>query len=303
MFRAFYDPGYYYRLPEGHSFPMGKFARASEIISTGSTDISVAPIPSFPEEVLREVHHESYLRKLISGSLDEDEIYRMGLPWRGELFQRSFLEVRGTLAAADAAIDDGLGFNLAGGTHHAFPDRAQGFCVLNDVAVAIHSIWRSFPDWRILILDTDAHQGNANHYIFRDHPLVYTFSIHVARNFPTVKEPGCLDVGLERWVDGDTYLTALRQALDRIHGEFHPHLIFWVTGVDVHECDRFGQMKLTTEDMSLRNRMVAEWCLDMDVPTTVVYGGGYHQEPEMTAQLHAMTTQEIAAIFSGTIRG
>ncbi len=292
--KAFYHDDYFYQLPAGHSFPMSKFADAARIIERESRSVTVKTVPDFPEELLDAVHDPVYLNKLRFGTLSDEEIFRMGLPWRPELFGRSFLEVRGTLAAVMAAIEDGVSFNLAGGTHHAFPDRGQGFCILNDVATAIEFLWRSYPDWRILILDTDAHQGNANHHIFRNNPLVYTFSIHVARNFPSIKEPGDLDVGLERWVEGSAYMAALDDALGAIEDAFDPHFIIWITGVDLHREDRFGQMRLTTPEISERNRMVARWCRRRDVPVTAVYGGGYHREPGATAGLHAMTTMDIA---------
>jgi acetoin utilization deacetylase AcuC-like enzyme len=208
------------------------------------------------------------------------------------------LETAGTVAACRHALDHAMAANLAGGTHHAFPDRGLGYCVLNDVAVAIRDLHETRPDLRIFVADTDAHQGNGTHAIFRGDERVFTYSIHGGRNYPSAKEPGDLDVGLPREVSGDDYLAALADTLPSALTNFPCDLVIWISGADVHEQDRFGQMRLSTEQMIERDRMVLTWCCERHLPVAVLYGGGYHREPGMTARLHANTIETAAAIFA-----
>jgi acetoin utilization deacetylase AcuC-like enzyme len=216
------------------------------------------------------------------------------------LLHRSSLETAATIAACHHALAHGMAANLAGGTHHAFPDRGLGYCVLNDVAVAVRDLHETRPALRVFVADTDAHQGNGTHAIFRGDDRVFTYSIHGERNYPSAKEPGNVDVGLPREVSGDDYLGALTDTLPAALDHFPADLVIWISGADVHEQDRFGQMRLTTEQMTNRDRLVVEWCLQRGLPLAVLYGGGYHREPGMTARLHANTITTAAKSFTAS---
>lgn len=222
---------------------------------------------------------------------------KLGLPAGEALLTRSCLEVGGTIAAARAALTDGLACNLAGGTHHAFPDHGQGYCVLNDVGIAIRDLQVDRSDLRVFVLDTDAHQGNGTHAIFADDPHVFTYSIHVGKNYPAAKTPGSLDVELPRYVAGADYLEQLEATLASALGDFAPDLVFWITGADPHEHDRFGQMKLTDADLAARDEHVLRLVTTRKYPTAILYGGGYNRDRAHTARIHADTVLRAANFF------
>jgi len=269
---------------------MDKFWRAEAMIRAAAPPgLDILPVEPIPEADLLRVHKTEYLAKIRTGTLDHVEALKLGLPACEDLLTRSRLEVAGTVAAADAALTDGLACNLAGGTHHAFADRGQGYCVLNDVAVAIRRLHATRPALRITVIDTDAHQGNGTHGIFADDPRVFTYSIHVGRNYPALKTPGSIDVPLPRYVGGEDYLEQLEATLSASVDDFAPDLAFWIAGADPHEHDRFGQMKLTDADMESRDRHVLDVVTGRRLPTAILYGGGYNRDREHTARLHART--------------
>ena len=277
---------------------MEKFQQANELLH--------ALVPGFHSEIpaliseacIRRVHTDLYLKKLQAGVMSLDEEKRLGLPVREGLYERSRWEVSGTLAAAKAAISDGMACNLAGGTHHAYPDHGSGYCVLNDVAITIQEVRQERPDWKFMVIDTDAHQGNGTHFIFPNDPLVHTYSIHVGKNFPSQKEPGTMDVPLARWVEADDYLEALSKTLPSALDRFAPDFVFWIAGADPHANDRFGQMKLNTEALDQRNRWVLEWIDDAGPPLAVLFGGGYHRAFGHTSRLHVRAVLQTACIFA-----
>lgn len=298
--RCFYHPGYYFPLPEEHPFPMDKFWRAEAMIRERQLkNLEIHSVEPVTEDLLRLVHSAEYLEKIRTGTLEPAEAVKLGLPAGEALLTRSRREVAGTVAAARAALrEDGIACNLAGGTHHAFPDRGLGYCVLNDVAIAIRALQIEHPDLRSLVIDTDAHQGNGTHGIFADDPRVFTYSIHVGKNYPALKTPGTLDVELPRYVAGEDYLEQLEATLAPAVNDFAPDLIFWIAGADPHENDRFGQMKLNDDALRARDRHVLELVTTLRIPTAVLYGGGYNRDRVHTARLHANTVL-LAAEFAG----
>jgi acetoin utilization deacetylase AcuC-like enzyme len=207
------------------------------------------------------------------------------------LLTRSRRETAGTVAAMWAALEDGLACNLAGGTHHAFPDRGLGYCVLNDVAIAIRDLHAIHPERWIFVIDTDAHQGNGSNGIFAGDERVFTYSIHVGRNYPAEKTAGSFDVELPRFVSGAQYLERLNATLPAAFERFAPDLAFWIAGSDPHENDRFGQMKLSDTDMAVRDKAVLDLVTKLRVSTVVLYGGGYNRDRVHTARLHANTVK------------
>lgn len=296
--RCFYHKDYYFPLPAEHPFPMDKFWRAEALIRAANLpSLSFHPIAPAPFDLLLRVHTADYLERIRTGTLDHLAALKLGLPASEALLTRSRLEVAGTLAATRAALAEGLACNLAGGTHHAFPDHGQGYCILNDVAIAIRDLHVARPALRVFVLDTDAHQGNGTHAIFAADPRVFTYSIHVGKNYPAIKTPGSLDVELPRFVPGADYLEALEATLAPALHEFGPDLVFWIAGADPHELDRFGQMKLTDADFAARDEHILRLVTAARVPTAILYGGGYNRDREHTARLHATTVLRAAAFF------
>ena len=293
--RCFHHPAYHYPLPEEHPFPMDKFTRSRAMLEAELRGARfVAPDPA-PWEMLHKVHAPAYLESVREGRLTEFDRNRLGLPDNAGLLDRCRRETHGTVLAARAALEDGLAVNLGGGTHHAFADRGLGFCVLNDVAVACAVLAEEAPALRVLVVDTDAHQGNGTHALLRGRPGRFSHSIHVGRNYPAEKEVGDLDVGLPRDVAGAEYLAALAASLDEALARSRPDLVFWNSGADVHADDRFGQMRLTDADIAARDALVLSATRGAGLPLVVLYGGGYNRDRVKTARLHADTVLRAAA--------
>ena len=292
---CFHHPDYHYPLPEEHPFPMDKFSRSRALLEAELRGARfVAPSPA-PMDLLHRVHAPAYLEAVRSGGLSEFDRNRLGLPDNPRLLDRCRRETHGTLLAARAALDEGLAANLGGGTHHAFADRGLGFCVLNDVAVACAVLESERPGLSVLVIDTDAHQGNGTHALLRRRPGRFSHSLHVGPNYPSAKESGDLDVALPRGVEGPEYLAALSASLEEALARSRPGLVFWNSGADVHRDDRFGQMALEDADIAERDRRVLDATLGAGIPTVVLYGGGYNRDRRKTARLHAETVLRAAA--------
>ena len=297
--RASYGPGYFVPLPEGHPFPMAKFPALHQLLLREGllrSDDVVAPRPADWADLLR-VHTPAYLQRLAEGALSRQEERRMGLPWSGRLVRRSRLAVQGTLNAALMALQDGAAANLAGGTHHAFPTRGEGFCVLNDVAVAIRVLQRARWIRRALIVDLDVHQGNGNAAFFADDDAVFTFSMHGAKNYPFRKPPSSLDVGLPDGTGDDAYLDALRRHLPAALDAARPDLVFYLGGIDVRAGDRYGRLALTRAGLHARDGYALETIRHRGAPIALLLSGGYAPTPEETADLHAVQHREAARVF------
>jgi len=297
--RASYSDGYYVPLPEGHPFPMAKFpALHRRLRREGllAPDDVVAPRQADWSD-LRRVHTADYLAHLAEGSLSEHAERRMGLPWSERLVYRSRLAVQGTINAAFMALTDGLAANLAGGTHHAFPGHGEGFCVLNDVAVAIRVLQSACWVRRVLIIDLDVHQGNANAAVFADDDFVFTFSMHGQKNYPFEKPSSSLDVPLADSTDDEAYLDTLKTYLPQTLDAAQPDLVFYLGGIDVAQDDRFGRLSLTREGLHARDGYVLEQIRARNLPVVLLLSGGYAETPEATADLHAITHREAAQVF------
>ena len=275
---------------------MDKFWRAEQFIRAECPKIQIHLVEPASVHQLRRVHTGRYLTTIRTGNLSREESVRLGLPPSEALLTRSRRETAGTVAAMWAALEDGLACNLAGGTHHAFPDRGLGYCVLNDVAIAIRDLHAKDVKRRIFVVDTDAHQGNGTNEIFASDIRVFTYSIHVGRNYPAEKKPGSLDIELPRHASGGQYLERLKETLPAAFERFTPDLAFWISGSDPHENDRFGQMNLNDADMAARDRLVLDLLREAGVPLAVLYGGGYNRNRIHTARLHANTIK-LAATY------
>jgi len=297
--RVSYSDGYYVPLPEAHPFPMAKFPTLHQLLVRESliqpADV-VTPRPADWPDLLR-VHTPAYLSALAAGTLSEQAERRMGLPWSKRLVYRSRLAVQGTLNAAMMALEDGIAANLAGGTHHSFPDRGEGFCVLNDVAVTVRRLKQSCWIRRALIIDLDVHQGNGNAAIFADDESTFTFSMHGAKNYPFEKPSSTLDVPLPDATSDTAYLDTLRAHLPEVIERAQPDLIFYLAGIDVMAHDRFGRTALTRDGLHARDGYVLETIRESGHPLVLLLSGGYASTPALTADLHAVTHREARRVF------
>lgn len=288
---VFYSDSFAFPLPEGHRFPMAKYARLRQRVAESGlvpAERLHAPEAASDEQLLR-VHRLEYLERLKAGRLSEKEIRRLGFPWSPQLVERSRRSAGGTIGACRSALSDGLGINLAGGTHHAYPDHGEGFSVFNDCAVAARAMQAEGRVERVAILDCDVHQGNGTAAIFEGDPTVFTFSIHGARNFPFIKEKSDLDVALEDGTGDEAYLAALgpgvRQALDASR----PGLAIYLAGADPYRGDLLGRLALTKEGLAERDRLVFDLCRRAGLPVAIVMAGGYARNVEDTVDIHFQT--------------
>jgi acetoin utilization deacetylase AcuC-like enzyme len=286
-------------LPEGHRFPIAKYALLRErVLAEGLVPPERMHEPArVAVDDLLLVHEPAYVRKLVDGTLPEAELRRIGLPWSEHLVERSFRAVGGTCEAAEQALRDGVAVNLAGGTHHAFPGHGEGFCVFNDVAVAVRRLQRDGRIARAAIVDLDVHQGNGTHAIFAGDERVFTFSMHGARNFPFNKVAGRLDIELPDGCEDERYLEELAAALPRVLAESSPDLVLYLAGADAHEGDRLGRLRLTFDGLARRDAMVLESCRDVGLPVVVTIAGGYGRDIRDTVAIH-LETVRIAATFA-----
>lgn len=299
--RAFYCDHFVLSLPEGHRFPMEKYRLLRErVLASGAVrpEDLVVPGPAAEEEILR-VHEAEYLRRVMTGALDRAELRRIGFPWSPAMVERSRRSAGGTIAACREALANGVAVNLAGGTHHAFPDHGEGYCVLNDAAIAARAMQAEGRAVRVVILDCDVHQGNGTAAVFRGDPSVFTFSIHGRRNFPFRKQRSDLDVELEDGAGDGEYLPALEEALEQAlghHGGAGADLAIYVSGADPHERDRLGRLKLTRDGLRARDRMVFDRCRRAGLPVAVVMAGGYGADVRETVEIHLQTVQEARSL-------
>lgn len=297
-----YSDHYVIELPPHHTFPIQKYRLIREKLLAEGTlrpEELLEPTLVAPSDA-RLVHTAEYWERLTSGTLSPSAIRRMGLPWSEALVRRSRASVQGTLTAARIAIRERIAFNLAGGTHHAFPDRGEGYCVLNDVAIAIRCLQRDAWMQRMAILDCDVHQGNGTAAIFATEPDVYTFSIHGANNYPLNKVPGSLDIALPDGTGDDEYLATLETAVPRILAEFRPGLVFYIAGADPHEGDRLGRFRLTHQGLRRRDEFVLRACRDAGIPVAVTLGGGYGRDIQDTVEAHCGTVRAARAVFDSS---
>jgi acetoin utilization deacetylase AcuC-like enzyme len=296
-----YHAGYQVALSPAHPFPMSKFpllqARLLEEGVLAAADL-LEPEP-LDRRTLELVHTREYLDKLEASALSAAEQRRLGMPWSESLWLRSRLASGGTLLAARAALDAGLSGHLAGGTHHAFADHGEGFCVLNDVAIAICKLRAEGAVERAAVIDLDVHQGNGTAAIFEGDAAVFTFSMHGARNYPSAKMRSTLDVGLRDGVEDAEYLDLLGLHLPAVLREAAADIVFYLAGVDVAAGDRYGKLKLSEDGIRRRDRAVIEAVRGRGVPLVIVLGGGYAATRARTAELHAHAFREAAAYERG----
>ncbi len=280
----------YYADIGGHIFPMEKFALTRQFLLESGVAVEgdfVEPAPATDDDV-RRVHTADYVQKLKTGRLSAQEILTLELPYSADLVRASWLCAGGTIAACRLALELGFGGNLAGGFHHAYADHGEGFCVLNDVAVGIRAVLAEGRIKRAAVIDLDVHQGNGTAAIFGDDPQVFTCSIHQERNYPLIKPPSDLDIGLQDGATGREYMAALAQALAATLAS-GPELLVYVAGADPYEQDQLGGLALSLDDLLERDERVFGTAAGAGVPITVVPGGGYALDVQDTVRIHAAT--------------
>ena len=289
--RAFYSDHFVLPLPEGHKFPMAKYSRLRErIVADGIVspeDLHEAPVASWDD--LRLVHHAAYVEAVATGTVAPEIQRRIGFPWSPAMVERSCRSVGATIAAARAAREDGIAVNLAGGTHHSFADRGEGYCVFNDVAVGARVLQRDHAVHRIAVIDCDVHQGNGTAAIFQHDRSVFTFSMHGAQNFPFRKEMSDLDVNLADGTTDSEYLELLSRHLDDVFRSHQPEFAFYLAGADPYEGDRLGRLKLTVAGLRARDEIVLGRCRGGNVPVAISMSGGYAPDVDAIVTIHANT--------------
>lgn len=297
--RVFHCDQYAVPLPPGHRFPMEKYRLLRELLlerGVLSPDRLRASVPISREDLAR-VHTPRYLDALWTGTLSEAEVRRLGFPWSEDLLLRSRASVGGTVGAARAALEDGLSGNLAGGTHHAFPDHGEGYCVFNDIAVAIRVLQAERRIQRAVVVDLDVHQGNGTAAVFEGDDSVFTFSIHGEHNFPFRKQRSSRDVGLPDGVDDSTYLDVLATHLPEVLEAAGADILFYQAGVDPLAEDALGRLSLSHAGMRERDRLVLEAAWHRGLPLVLTLGGGYAKPIAATLEAHVGTYQTALSVF------
>ncbi|MCY7377582.1 MAG: histone deacetylase [Pyrinomonadaceae bacterium] len=298
-YRIFYSPYYYADIGENHVFPIKKFELVRDkLLAEGTLRLSeiVEPQPAKIEDVLL-VHTEDYITRLRNGTLTTKEVRRLGLPWSEALVRRSFLATSGTINAARYALENGVASNLAGGTHHSFPDRGEGFCVLNDVAIAVRVLQKENLARRFLIVDCDVHQGNGTAFIFQNDESVFTFSMHGAKNYPLFKEHSTLDIELPDKTGDAEFLETLNEALPRIFLH-NPDLVFYLGGADPFEKDKLGRLGLTIQGLRKRDEAVLSFAKEREIPIVTTMSGGYALDINDTVEIHSNTIRAVKKVFA-----
>jgi acetoin utilization deacetylase AcuC-like enzyme len=286
-------------LPDGHRFPIAKYQRIRDAVAARGL---LAPDEiEEPDRVERWalglVHHSDYVDAVAEGTLTPPAVRRLGFPWSEGLHERSLRTVQGTVEAGFDALAGGAGINLAGGTHHAFAAHGEGFCVFNDVAVAVRVLQRDGRVRRAAIVDLDVHQGNATASIFAGDPDVFTFSVHGAGNFPFRKERSTLDVELADGTADAEYCAALADRLDGVLEESRPDIVFYLAGADPYVEDRFGRLALSFNGLRARDRMVFEGCRRRGLPVVLTLAGGYARSLEDVVVIHTTTVAELRRVY------
>jgi acetoin utilization deacetylase AcuC-like enzyme len=274
-----------------HVFPSIKYRLIKERVLrdhiAGPEDF-IEPAPAADEDVAL-IHHREYIRKLQAGKLSYLEILRLEVPYSPELVRAAWLCAGGSILAGQLALQDAVAVNIGGGFHHAYPDHGEGFCVLNDIAIAIRKLQKDKAIERAMTVDCDVHQGNGTAAIFAGDRSVFTLSIHQENNYPYPKPPSSLDINLRDCVEDAAYLRELENGLDAALAEFQPDLIVYVAGADPYQDDQLGGLRVTLEGLERRDRLVFEKARAKRIPVAVTLAGGYARRVEDTVRIHTNT--------------
>ena len=299
MLKVAYDTIYAHPLPEGHRFPMLKYELIPEqLVYEGSITAShfFAPVLC-KEEIILATHDNEYYQKLIHQTLTPSEQRKIGFPQSRELTRRELMITQGTIDCCHYAMEHGAAMNVAGGTHHAFAERGEGFCLLNDMATAANYLLHRQLAKKILIIDLDVHQGNGTAKLMEQEERVFTFSMHGEHNYPFHKEKSDLDIGLKDGTNGSSYLGILKETLPKLIREVKPDFAFYLSGVDILETDKFGKLKVTIDECKQRDELVLRLLKKHEIPVTVAMGGGYSPDIKTIVEAHCNTFRLAREIF------
>ena len=288
--KIFYTDHYVLPLPPWHRFPMQKYALLRERVERAGIAGEPLSVPeAASDEQLLQAHSAGYLERVQRGALSREEQRRIGFPWSEQMVERSRRSSGATLAASRAALSDGAAVNLAGGTHHAFRDRGEGYCVFNDAAVAARTLQSEGLVQRVAIVDCDVHQGNGTASILADDPMVYTFSVHAVNNYPFDKETSDLDIELPDGTGDQPYLAAVERGVCTALSAAQPQLVIFLAGADPFEGDRLGRLKVSKRGLAQRDRLVLDLCHHAGVAVAVTMAGGYARRIEDCVDIHFTT--------------
>jgi len=299
MLKIAYHPIYAHELPEGHRFPMAKYdLLPKQLLHEGTCTEENFFKPEIPDKkILLSVHDPVYVSHLLNTTLDQKTVRKIGFPLSKALITREMMIADGTIKASDFALKYGVGMNIAGGTHHAFSNRGEGFCMLNDQAIGARYLQAKGIVKKILMVDLDVHQGNGTAEIFQDDARVFTFSMHGKNNYPFRKEKSDLDIPLENETDDETYLTILKETLSKLIATQQPDFVYYLCGVDVIATDKLGKLSLSVEGCKERDRYVLQSCKELAIPIMCSMGGGYSPEIKTIVNAHANTFRVAREIF------
>ncbi|EIJ41716.1 deacetylase, histone deacetylase/acetoin utilization protein [Beggiatoa alba B18LD] len=280
-------------LPATHRFPMEKYALLRQQLVDNSI-ISPAYLQIPPAATLEQLiyaHTPDYIQRVFAGELTEQEIKIIGFPWSTAMVERSRRSCGATIQACYSALKQGIAVSLAGGTHHAYADHGQGYCVFNDSAVSARLL--KITGWvkQVVIIDCDVHQGNGTAHILADDNDLFTFSIHGAKNFPFRKEKSNLDIELSDNTGDDVYLKALEQRLKAVFQQINPDLVIYLAGADPYQNDRLGRLALTKAGLESRDMLILEWCRRLQIPVAITMAGGYGKNIQDTVDIHLQTVK------------
>jgi acetoin utilization deacetylase AcuC-like enzyme len=299
MLKIAWSEIYVHPLPAGHRFPMEKYALLPEqLMYEGTVKADNFFRPTFmPEELILSTHTAEYWQKLKNLSLSKAEMRATGFPLSQGLIDREIIIAQGTMECAKYALQSGIAMNVSGGTHHAFSNRGEGFCLLNDIAIAANYLLINQLAKKILIIDLDVHQGNGTAELFRNQPLVFTFSMHAEKNYPLRKEKSDLDIGLPDGTTDEFYLQHLQTVLPYLLAEVQPDFVFYLAGVDILASDKLGRLAVSREGCKNRDRMVLNWAKQHQIPICVSMGGGYSPKISDIVEAHANTFRLAQEIY------
>ncbi len=299
MLKIAFDPIYAHPLPEGHRFPMLKYELIpAQLMHEGTVTHEHFFKPAIcPEPVVLWTHEKGYYDKLIHQQLSASEQRKIGFPQSPALTQRELMITQGTIDCCMYAMEHGVALNIAGGTHHAFAERGEGFCLLNDMATAANFLLRKNLARKILIIDLDVHQGNGTAKLMEQEDRVFTFSMHGEHNYPFHKEKSDLDIGLKDGTDGATYLDLLQSTLPLLIKEQEPDFAFYLSGVDILSTDKFGKLKVTIDECKQRDEFVLNTLRNARIPVTIAMGGGYSPDIKTIVEAHCNTFRIASALY------
>lgn len=299
MLKIAYSPLYKYELPEGHRFPMEKYELIPEQLLYEGTvqESNFFHPPALSDAEILLTHTPAFLQKLNTQTLSKKEIRTIGFPMSEKLIQRGRHIAYGTLMCARYSIEHGVAMNIAGGTHHSFADRGEGFCIYNDIAISANILLKEGTVKKALVVDLDVHQGNGTAKIFENEPRVFTFSMHGEKNYPGRKEKSDLDIGLPDKTEDAMYLKTLKETLPRLLEDVKPDMIFYLSGVDILASDKLGRLSVSMAGCKERDRYVLQTCKDVHVPVCISMGGGYSPAIKDIIEAHANTFRAASDIF------